>query len=180
MSQTFADTKHEEDSTPALDIDSAQNVVIRKAINYWHSVCGARSFPARSDLTLRGLANVLRYTVIVSVIEAGADYEYRFVGDAEREAYKTDFKGVRLSAIEATAPKFGAILRTTYERVRSERKPILIRARVDHPSADEWLPFHETVFFPLGVTDNAVDHILIVSIGMPDPGLQKPDAKANS
>jgi hypothetical protein len=53
------------------------------------------------------------------VIDCGADYEYRYVGEAERQAFKTYFKGIRLTQIEAHAPEFGRILRSAYDQVRS-------------------------------------------------------------
>jgi len=147
---------------------AAENAIVKSAIAYWHSIKEERRFPARSDLTLRGMATVLPYTLIVAVIDNGADYEYRYVGDAERQAFKRDFKGARLSSIETQMPAFGRILRHTYNKVRTEGLPFVIRGLVDHPH-ESLLPYHETAFLPLGVSDDAVDFILIVGVSVPAP-----------
>jgi hypothetical protein len=68
---------------PTYSIDEVEHPIVKSAVSYWQSVKAQRRFPARADLTLRGMASFLSYTLIVAVIENGADYEYRFVGDAE-------------------------------------------------------------------------------------------------
>ena len=39
-----------------ISVDEVANGLVQRAVAYWRSLCGARRFPARSDLTLRGLA----------------------------------------------------------------------------------------------------------------------------
>ena len=41
---------------------------------------GERRFPARADLTLRGMAAILPFCVILSVIDDGADFEFDLWG----------------------------------------------------------------------------------------------------
>jgi hypothetical protein len=45
-----------------------------------------------------------------------------------------------------------------------------VRGLVDHAHHDAWLPHHESVFLPLGATDEVVDHLLIVGVNVPRPG----------
>ena len=131
-------------------------------------------FPARADLTLRGMARFLPYTLIVAVIENGADYEFRFVGDAERQAFKRDFKGMRVSQVEKIAPMFGQIIRATYDKIRITGLPFAARGLADHVSTDELPPHHETAFLPLGVADGLVDHLLAVGVTIQRPISQLP------
>ncbi len=142
--------------------------------------CGERRFPARGDLTLRGMAPFLPHAVIIGVIDGGADYEYRYVGDAEREAFKSYFKGIRLTQIEAHAPEFGLILRSAYEQVRSTGRPFIVRGRSDLDPENSQLSYRETAFLPLGASDAAVDHLLIVGVQVPEPFWELPTDKLNT
>jgi hypothetical protein len=162
---------------PFLCIDVAINPFVKMGVAYWHSLCGQRRFPARDDLTLRGTAAILPYSVIVRVIDGGADFEYRYVGESQRQAFKTSFKGLRLSQIEAAVPQLGSLLRAAYERVRSSGEPFLVRGRIDHEPADSKLLYHESAFLPLGISDAAVDHILIVGVQIPEPFWHVPAEK---
>ncbi len=150
-------------------IDDAINPFVKMGVAYWRSLCGTRRFPARSDMTLRGMAAILSYTVIVGVIDDGADFEFLYVGEAQRQAFGVWFKGLRVTQIEAAAPPFGAILRAAYEKVRASGTPSLVRGRIDHEPPDSQLLYHETTFLPLGVEDSTVDHILIVGVQIPVP-----------
>src|SRR5476649_2408044 len=126
-----------------FSIDEAINPFVKMAVAYWRSVCGQRRFPARADLSLRGLAAILPYAVILSVIDAGADYEFRYVGDAQRQAFKTSFRGMRVSQIEAVAPLLGDTLREVYELARSSSAPFIVRGRNAADSADSKVQYHE-------------------------------------
>jgi hypothetical protein len=158
-----------------FSIDDVSNIYVKRAVAYWRSLCAGRRFPSRSDLTLRGMAPFLPYTVIIAVIDDGADYEYRYVGNAQRNAFKFDFKGIRLSQIESSAPEFGAILRAAYEDVRVTGIPYAVRAPNDHEIGKTNVHYHETTFFPLGTGEATVDHILIVGVQIPDPFWKLPD-----
>src|ERR1700733_15374181 len=68
----------------AASIEEAGSAVVKRSVIYWRSLCGQRRFPARSDLTLRGMASFMPYVLIVRAIDGGADYEFAYVGDAQR------------------------------------------------------------------------------------------------
>ncbi len=157
--------------------EQATDPHVKMAAAYWRSLCGARRFPARADLTLRGMAAILPFAVIISVIDGGGDYEFRFVGEAQREAFHTSFKGMFVSQIEAAAPQLGAILRGAYEQARKTGTPYVARGAVDHCEAGSNSLFHETVFLPLGAHDDAVDHLLIVGVQVPEPFWDIADSK---
>ena len=168
MSQDSMLKSYGDRGSQTASIDDAQHPTVKAAIDYWRAVRGARRFPARSELTLRGMAAVLPFTLIVAVIDGGADYEFRYVGDAERQAFKRDFKGMRVTDVEKEVPFFGNILHSTYDKVRANGEPFVVRGLVDHEPSDKWLPYHETAFLPLGSAD-VVDHILIVGVSVPRP-----------
>jgi hypothetical protein len=155
------------DEPAILSLTDAINPHVKRAIEYWNGLRGERCFPARGELTLRGMAAILPYCVIVSVVDSGADYEYRYVGEEQRQAYGIQFKGLRLSKIEAAAPQLGMLLRGAYETVRAHGQPFVVRGRLASGSKDTALLYHESVFLPLGAA--AVDHILIVGVRVPRP-----------
>ena len=154
---------------PTFSIYEVQHPIVKSAVVYWQLIRAQRQFPARADLTLRGMASFLPYTLIIAVIDDGADYEYRFVGDAERQSFKRDFKGMRVSQVEEIAPNFGEIIRASYDKVRSTGLPFAAGGLADHVQATDFLPYHETAFLPLGATDNAVDHLLAVGVSIERP-----------
>jgi hypothetical protein len=157
----------EEVTTPPVKLGAA----------YWQSLRGHRKFPARSELTLRGMARFLSHVIIIRVEDNGADYEYRYVGETQRQAYGIPLKGIRLSQIEAAAPQLGVLLRCVYEQVRSTAKTLVIRGRALSASADERPQFQETVWMPLGDSDTCVDHLLMVGVQVPRPYWETPADK---
>jgi hypothetical protein len=154
---------------PTLPIEDVQHPVVQSAVSYWQLVRAQRRFPARADLTLRGMARFLPFTLIIAVINGGTDYEYRFVGDVERQSFNRDFKGMRVSQVEEIAPRFGEVIRATYDKVRTAGLPFAARGLADHVSTTDFLPYHETAFLPLGVVDDAVDHLLVVGVNIERP-----------
>src|SRR6202789_2419961 len=118
MSSTSSSGTPQNSGARLFPVDDAKSSYVKAGVEYWRSLCAERRFPARVDLTLRGMATFLPHTVILTVIDDGADYEFRYVGDAQRQAFGTHFKGLRITQIEAAAPKLGAVLRLAYEQVR--------------------------------------------------------------
>jgi hypothetical protein len=165
------------DGAVVIAPEDARNPFVRMGVAYWRSLCGQRKFPAHGELTLRGMAPFMTYIVIIAVIDGGADYEFRYVGDAQRQAFKTYFKGMRVTQIEAAAPELGGLLRSVYDLVRSAGVPFAVRGRVDHEPAGSMFLYHETVFLPLGTSDDAVDHLLIAGVQIPEPFWNIPEEK---
>lgn len=175
MSQTPLSARQLADGVTMASIGDARSPFVKKGVDYWQALRGQRRFPARGDLALRGMAPFLPHVVIIGVIDGGADYEYRYVGEAERQAFKTYFKGIRLTQIEAHAPEFGRILRSAYEQVRSVGLPFIVRGRSDLENSQS--SYHESAFLPLGTNEEAVDHLLIVGVQVPEPFWELPADK---
>ena len=165
------------DREAALSLENARSPFVKSGIAYWQSMCGVNRFPARAELALRGMAPFLPLTVIVGVIGGGADYEYRYVGEAQRLAFGTYFKGMKVTQIEASIPQLGALLRGVYEMVRSTGTPMLVQGRVGHAAEDSQFRYHETAFLPLGADGSTVDHLLIVGVQVPKPFWDVPEEK---
>lgn len=179
MSDAVLSVPPHADGAAALLREKIGNPLVRQSIDYWLALCGPHRFPARDALTLRGMAPFLQLTVIVAVIDGGADYEYRYVGEAQRQAFRTYFKGMRVSQIEAASPELGALLRGVYDQVRSTGTPKLLQGRVDQEFVGTGFRYHETILLPLGAGD-AVDHMLAVGVQVPTPFWEFSDEKLKS
>jgi hypothetical protein len=165
------------DGAIVAPVEDAKSPFVKAGVAYWAMTKADRRFPARVELTLRGMAPFLPQSVIVGVIDDGADFEYRYVGDAQRQAFKSYFKGLRVTQIEAAAPELGGLLRGVYEQVRSSGIPFLVRGRLGQEGGDPRFRFHETAFLPLGADGTTVDQLLVVGVQVPAPFWQFTDEK---
>jgi hypothetical protein len=177
MTQSPSSVAPVTDGATVIAIEDAVNPFVKAGVAVWQSLCGQRKFPARADLTLRAMAPFLPYAVIIAVIEDGADFEFRYVGEAQREAFKTYFKGMRVSQIEAVAPELGGLLRGAYGLAASTGVPFAVRGRVDHEPPGSKFLYHESVFLPLGASDATVDHLLVVGVQIPEPFWNIPESE---
>jgi hypothetical protein len=175
MSQSFLPSHLLASGSVTAPIAEAGNALVKKSIGYWNAVRGQRSFPPRKELTLRGMAAFLPYALIVRFLEGGADYEFAYVGDAQRQMFDSYFKGLRISELEATAPALGKVLRGVYDTIRVNGRPFLVRGRTSVDPENSKEAYYESAFLPLGV--DAVDHILIVGVRVPKPYWDIPDDK---
>lgn len=150
-------------------IEDVSDPYVKAGAAYWRSLCGQRKFPARGELTLRGMAAFLPHVIIIRVDDNGADYEYCYVGEAQRQAYGMPLKGIRLTQIEAATPQLGALVRSVFEQVRSSQVPLVVRGRIYSELANDKRRFHETIWMPLGDSETCVDHLLMIGVQVPKP-----------
>jgi hypothetical protein len=147
-----------------LSLDEIESVTLRQIVEHWSALRGGRKFPSRNDLAPRNLKNLLRHVTLLRVIDGGADYEFRIVGDVQVQAYGENYSGMRLSEIGARHPKFAEGLKLFYDGVRMGREPFGYRGWIGRDMPDTRYSFHEIVLCPLGPTDDAVDHILVAGV----------------
>jgi hypothetical protein len=147
-----------------LTMDTVESPILRQLADHWVSLRGTRRFPARNDLHPKNLRRLLRHITLVKVLDDGADYEYRLMGDVQVLAYGRNYTGMRLSELGATHPKFAEGLKIFYEGVRMGRAPYGYRGWIGRDMPDTKYSFHELAYFPLGVADDAVDYIMVAGI----------------
>ncbi len=146
-----------------IGLHELEDPLVKLGHDYWNGLRGTRRFPARTDITPRGMLAFLRNVVLLKVIDDGADYEYRVAGDAHVAAIGVSFQGLFLSHIEAVAPEYGRMSRMTYARICAGAEPYCVRGWMGRDFPDARFAHHESVFLPLGVSGAEVDHLLIVS-----------------
>ncbi|HUO88767.1 MAG TPA: PAS domain-containing protein [Rhizomicrobium sp.] len=151
----------------AASLDELDNPAVRTGASYWRMLKGARKIPARSELSPRDMRAILKHVLLLRVIDGGADYEYRIVGDVHVQAYGMQFQGSRLSTLEARAKGLGNMLRGLYEHVRVTAEPFAVRGWIGREVKDARFVYFESAFLPLGDDGLTVDHIACVSVYVP-------------
>ncbi len=154
-------------STHVLTIDEVENPLVRVGVNYWRQLRGTRHLPDRARLSPRDMTGILKNIVILRVLDAGKDYEYRLVGDNQVQAYGFNFQNLKIGQIIAVAPEFGKMMYGIYEHVRATRDPFVVRGWIGKEVPDSRFVYHESAFLPMGADGETVDHILVVSVYVP-------------
>lgn len=159
-----------ESSVYVVQPDDLDSEPVSFAVRHWNALRGARRFPTRDEIMPRDIASLLRHIVLIRVLDDGADFEYRIVGDAHVQAQGVNFVGTRLTEFEAEA-ECDPHTRVTYEFVRSTGEALAIRGWVGRDAPESPFCYYETVFLPLGENET-VDHLLVVSCYAPREGIE--------
>lgn len=162
-SSTTADVIPDRSSFTPITLDEVQSPALRLGAEYWRKLRGERRFPAREDLNPREIAGILTRMNLVKVIDGGADYEFRIVGDAQAQAYNVKLHKRRVSEIAAEAPRLAETKRMLFSKVVNTGAPFAMRTRAGYDVTEVNFSEAEAVFLPLGASDAAVDHLLIFS-----------------
>jgi hypothetical protein len=144
-------------------LDELETAPLKMAVEYWRSVRGPRLFPSRKELKPRAIAPVLPYLALLKVIDGGADFEHRIVGDAQVRAFRVRVQNRRFSEIAAEAPELVSVSRPLFLKVVQTRAPLCWRARTGYDAVDVIFKEVEGVLLPLGETEEAVDHVAAIN-----------------
>jgi hypothetical protein len=145
-------------------LEEIEHPILVDGLTYWRDLCAGRKYPARSDVTLRGLANLLHNTLLLRVIDGGRDYEYRFEGDAHVQAHGVSVQGKSWSEISQNGSDLRQFNKIVYDRVVENAAPIAVRGWMERDSQHWELIYREAVYLPLGQKDGSVEHILGFSV----------------
>lgn len=146
-----------------IALEALESPVIRHGIAYWRTLCGERRFAKREDLDPRKITDGLSNMILVRVIDSGADFAFRIVGDEVRRAYPVPLNNRRMSEIAADLPVLAEKLSLAYRRVIATGLPLAVRTTVGLDNPEVKFSFAEAVHLPLGATDAAVDHLLTLA-----------------
>ncbi len=123
----------------------------------------AVSHPA-SDTSPRELSSLLRNIALVRVIQGGAEFEFRILGDAIMQSQTGLQARHDNQRSRRDVPGYGALFRVLYQLIcdaRAIHRPIAAFTSAPPISA---LSFTNPCCLPLGADDGVVDHILIVGV----------------
>jgi hypothetical protein len=143
-----------------ITLEALENPIVRRGADYWLSLRGTKCFPARDDVNLREIGSILSHMMLITVIEGGADFELRVVGDAIAWALRVPVHKRRLSDIGSEAPKFAERNFKFYRSVVESRMPLAIRTNFGLDSPELKFTNVEAAVLPLGPREDVVDHLL--------------------
>jgi hypothetical protein len=153
-------------SLEALSLDDLENTLLRKAVAYWRSLCRDRRFPAWDDVDPRDLVPLRHHLIVLKVIDGGADFEYRVVGEMQRRAYVHPYVGRRISQPANRSP-YNAWFFAGYQYIQKSGTPFALRGWAGKDFTDSTFAYFETLALPLGPNDGQVDHIMVFSAYAP-------------
>ena len=142
-----------------IALDELESPVVRRGVAYWNILRGERRFPAREEVHPRDIVSLLKNVLLIRVLDGGADFEFRIVGDAQAQTYALPFAGKRLGDMRGTCPPYGYILNGLFQHVTQFGEPVALRGHFGAGFANLKIAYCETVMLPLGLGE-AVDHII--------------------
>jgi hypothetical protein len=150
-----------------IALDAVESIIVRQGVEYWRKLKGERSYPARQDMTPRDLAPLLRNVALIRLIDDGADYEYRIVGDAHVISHGFSMQGLRVSDVDRYSPGYGPVLKSLYDRAVRRRDVYAFRGWMERGEQHKQYIYSESVFMPLGPDETTIDHVLNFSVYTP-------------
>jgi len=99
--------------TPSIEIIALHDLespVLRKVDGLWQAWRGSARMPPRERLSFRELGGAAKHVSLARVLDGGADYEFRIVGDAHVQALGSSPLYRRLSDVRsgtAERPRLG-------------------------------------------------------------------------
>lgn len=146
-----------------IALSDIQNPMLRKGLALWERMRGEKRFPSRPQMSPREMSGLLRNTVLVKVLDGGAEFQFRIVGDAMVVAQGASFQGMTMAEIDRELPGYGSMLREVYTRIYETGEPLAFRGWFER-SADKRPFFHESLVLPLGEDGQTVDHLLVIGV----------------
>jgi hypothetical protein len=141
-------------------LDDLQSPVLKGAAEYWLQLRGTRRFPSRDELMPSRFSSALRHMALVRVIDGGADFEYRIVGETLAGAFSVPLPFRMLGEINTTAPSTAAVIGRVYQRSLQAGEPLGVRGVTGRDSRTATFTHFESLVLPLGAVETEVDHLL--------------------
>lgn len=156
-------------------LDRLQCPALQTAAQYWQALRGDRRFPTRDELNPARFAAALRHMALVRVIDGGADFEYRIVGDSLATAFSVPLRNRRLGEVHTTAASSVVVIAAVYRRCIAEGEPLALSGTTGRNAQTAMFTHFESVVLPLGREE--IDHLLTFMVcNPPSPDPHRPPA----
>jgi len=156
-----------ESASGIIALEAVESPILLHGVAYWRKLKGERSYPSRQEMTPRDLAPLLRNVVLIKLIDGGADYEYRIVGDAHVQSHGFSMQGQRVSDVDKFSPGYGPVLKSLYDHAVRRRGLYAFRGWMERGEHHKQYIYSESVFMPLGPDEDTIDHVLNLSVYSP-------------
>lgn len=145
------------------DLEDLRNPIVCEGVKYWQVLCRGRPYPSRADVAPGGMRRILSNTVIVRILDGGADYEYRIAGEAHVMSHGVPLQGRKMSELGLDTD-YRPFLKSLYDWVTQTHSPCGIRAGMNVSDNRPPLYRSESAFLPLGPDESLIDHILVFTV----------------
>lgn len=143
---------------------------VRTVYEAWDRWRGAREMPTRNEIVMRDLGNAAANISLVHALPQENDYEFRVIGAAHIQAYDLNFQGKRMSDALAFSPRFGKILKSSYDMVCAMRRPYAFRGVIGRDASSARFVRFETCYLPFGPSPDKVDYVMNAAFYTPRGG----------
>ncbi len=152
--------RHEKSSIDSISLSDLEDHDVLAVVRAWQKWRGFHQLPLREALQPSDLGRFAVNVSLVRVLGDGEDYEFRIIGDAHVQAFGANFTGMRVSHVIAEEPKFGRLLKASYDMVHATGRPYAFRGVVGYDASYARFSRFETCYLPFGAGAYAVDHIM--------------------
>lgn len=127
---------------------------------YWITKAGERPMPGFPEIDPVEIPWALSRLYVVRVIDGGADFRYRLVGEDIRERHGIPMAGKR--PVDLFPAATAAAILERWRRIVTE--PAACYTASEHPTRGGWRMRARRVQLPLGQKPGSVDHLLAMTI----------------
>jgi hypothetical protein len=142
-----------------IEVEDLQEPEFLQAVVYWHTRRGAKTMPARADLSPADLVKILPKVMLVDVLPQAPHFHFRVVGTNIADWIKFDATGQTLDAVEPE--NYRRMLFATYMECVGARTPIAHRILWDSKEVPHR---YKRLIMPLAADGRNVDMLLITSV----------------
>lgn len=147
-------------SVEPIALSDVESTEVYSIIAVWQKWRGLHAIPAHDRLDLRDFGPYLENVSIIQAEDNGAEYAFLAIGAAHVRAYGANFTGQHLRHVTAIAPRFGKLLKASYDLVRTTGRPYAFRGIVGSDVTESRFSSFETCYLPFGSSASSVTHIL--------------------
>lgn len=143
--------------TTSLSRNSDESVV-EQSLSYWERIRGDRPAPQRSDFDPVDVPHLLPHVIFFEVVDGGADFRFRVIGDVPRASFFENYTGRLMSTLPHVTPD-GQMLRNLRDAVRGGRP---VRTPIDYVGPNDGFIKNDEVLLPFTDPGGRVTHILTI------------------
>ena len=149
-----------------LSLEALRSPVPRKLLAVWNEKRGVRRFPAKEDITPRDLKDGLRFISLMRVFDGGKDFEYRLRGDGLIQLINRSYGDGLPGRAASEFTGLGELFDMGHRYVVESGDPRHVQICLEFGGRP--VPCRECLYLPLGEDGRTVDHILAISVALPE------------
>lgn len=153
-------------SLVVLPLEAMRSPLLQKLYTVWNERRGERRFPAKEDITPRDMKDGLKFISLLDVVDGGKDFAYRLRGDGLQQLIHRAYGENLLSKSASEFTGLEQLFDLGHRRVVETGAPRLLEFRLELGGTP--VPCRESLYLPLGEDGRPVDHILAISVALPD------------